>query len=464
MGQKKDGMLLRDALTDPNTGMFSRDDVHLVLEENSTEIIGEIDTFFGAGEPDDTLLFYYSGHGKTLNQQLFLCGRDTNVSRLYSTAISKATLDGIVSMSFAQVKIMVVDCCNSGLIKGSDFAEILSGKGRYVLTATSPSERAADGRMRGMPSPFTYHLSEALISEAVDRDGDGNVDLDDVYHYLESVKFDGSRPERSFDGSGAITIARRSLVLPASNETSSQLPSNATPLLGGAPTGQPYLETEVPGASFSPEKVAEFRDLMRDDILERIPRQLSSKEFLRRVGVLKGEVLTYAGVLLFGDNPTEFLPTAMVQCVRFMGAAKTDPLEIIDLQGTVPENIVRARDFVASYSRLGETATAEDAYAETTYKFPMIAVREIIANAIVHRNYEEQESCVQIHAYSDHIEIISPGRWAGSPIVDEGEILIGQLERQSWRPNFRLARILTWSKLVEGVGRESREPWRTAVP
>jgi hypothetical protein len=193
--------------------------------------------------------------------------------------MAAAVLDGIVSTSFAQVKILILDCCNSGLIKGSGLAEILKGKGRYILTATSASERATDGRIRGEPSPFTYHLTEALLSEAVDRDGDGNVDLDDVYYYLESVKFEGPRPERSFDGSGAITIARRPVAPSASNEilgmgTSIQLPDNSSPLPGRLSTTQPYLEAEVPGASFSAEKVAEFRNLMRDEMLESLPSVL----------------------------------------------------------------------------------------------------------------------------------------------------------------------------------------------
>jgi hypothetical protein len=82
----------------------------------------------------------------------------------------------------------------------------------------------------------------------------------------------------------------------------------------------------------------------------------------------------------------------------------------------------------------------------------MIAVREIIANAVVHRDYSDQESCVQVHAFDDRIEIISPGRWGGAPVTESRERLIGQLERQSRKRNFRLAQTLTWSKLVEGVG------------
>lgn len=42
--------------------------------------------------------------------------------------------------------------------------------------------------------------------------------------------------------------------------------------------------------------------------------------------------------------------------------------------------------------------------------------------------------------------------WGGSPAVEDGERLIGELERHSRRLNFRLAQLLTWSKLVEGVG------------
>jgi hypothetical protein len=71
------------------------------------------------------------------------------------------------------------------------------------------------------------------------------------------------------------------------------------------------------------------------------------------------------------------------------------------MQDTVPALIVRARDFIADATRLGEAPTTEGAYAQIAYKYPMIAVREIIANAIVHRDYEQQESSVQIQMYSD---------------------------------------------------------------
>jgi tetratricopeptide (TPR) repeat protein len=460
-GPKRDSVLLRDALTDHIVGMFEKDDVLVLNEEGSPEVTRAIDDFFSSAEPDDTLLFYYSGHGRTINQQLYLCARNTLTERLRSTAIPEATLDGIVSNSFAQVKILILDCCHSGMLKGSNIIEGLSGTGRYVIAATSAIERASDASLRGMPSPFTRVLVDALLSKATDRDGDGFINLDDVYSYLETARFEGPRPHRIFDGSGSIPIGRRTIdtVSVRSDEKdqlaarafSSTDENNLTIQHTDSSATLPYLDILVPGASYSSERVAEFRGSLREDISKTMPSQLSVLGFLEWAGLLRHGQLTYTGVLLFGDNPTATLPAAMVQCARFYGTTKKDPLESLDIYGTVPEMIIKARDFVANIARFGEAPTAEGAYAETVYRYPMIAVREIIANAIVHRDYKEQESCVQIFVFADRIEVISPGKWGGTREA-LGTSLLGQLERQSQRRNFRLARTLAWSKLVEGVG------------
>ncbi len=463
-GPKKDGFLLRDVLTDHTTGMFDKSEVQNLNEGESREVTSAVEEFFGAAEPDDTLLFYYSGHGRTRNQQLFLCAQDTNVDKLYSTAIPSATLKDIVASSLAQVKILVLDCCYSAMFKGGEIADEFAGTGRFVIAATSATERASDGQLRGLPSPFTGALVEALYSRAEDRDGDGLVDLDDVYTYLDTVSVAGARPHRKFDGAGAVPIARRVVRQPGNHARQDSPSASPVPerlsvgddaavyALESAQPDLPYLDRTISDASFSQSRVDSFRAQMRSDLLEDMPLKLPPTEFLRRAGLIRHGRLTYTGLLLFGENPTTYLPAAVVQCVRFHGTTMTAPLETIDLQGSVPELIVRARDFVAALARTGELPTAGGAYAEAAYRYPMIAVREIIANAVVHRDYADPESCVQIHAFDDRIEIISPGKWGGAPITESGEHPIGQLERRSQKRNFRLAQTLTWSKLVEGVG------------
>lgn len=463
-GPKKDGILLRESLTDHATGMFDKSEVRNLNEAESRECAAAVEEFFGAAEPDDTLLFYYSGHGRTRNQQLFLCAHDTNVDKLYSTAIPGGILKDIVASSLAQVKILILDCCYSAMFKGDEIADEFAGNGRYVIAATSATERASDGRRRGLPSPFTWALTEALNSRAEDRDGDGQVDLDDVYSYLDTVSFDGARPYRKFDGAGAVPIARRAVRQP---QTSAMRDSSSRrKISGGLPTGDdaaiyalesaqadlPFLDRTVSGASFSQRRIDFFRTQMRSDLLENMPAKLSAEEFLHQAGLIRHDRLTYAGLLLFGENPTSYLPAAIVQCIRFHGTTMTAPLESTDIHGSVPELIVKARDFIAALARTGELPTADGAYAEMAYRYPMIAVRELIANAVVHRDYSDQQSCVQVRAFDDRIEVISPGRWGGAPIPESGERPIGQLERRSEKRNFRLAQTMTWSKLVEGVG------------
>ncbi|WP_406477953.1 caspase family protein [Streptomyces sp. NBC_01615] len=459
-GPKADGVLLRDALTDPSAGLFQRTEVRLLLEADSSEIITVAEDFFSGAEPDDTLLFYYSGHGRSLNQQLFLCASNTKVDRLRSTAFIGSVLSEMIAASFAQVKIVILDCCHSGVFKGDDeIVERLSGHGRFVIAATSATDRAADAEVRGEPSPFTKALTDGLLADAGDRDSDQVVDLDDLFAYLKQVKFDGHEAHRKFDGAGAVPIARRPT--PPVAEPADSLPVPVPPPRGRLEHAdndvrpRPHsasLDDIARGEALSEKHIEAFRQDLRDDMAAALPRQLTSNEFLQRAGLLKDGHPTRAGVLLFGQNPTTLIPAAMVRCVRFRGTRKTDPVESVDLHGTVPELIVQARDFVARSSQLGEAPTAASAYSETTYRYPMIAVREIIANAVVHRDYGEQAACVQIHVFDDRIEVISPGTWGGASAVPDGQLRLGTLEGQSQPRNFRLARLLTWVKLVESVG------------
>lgn len=454
-GPKADGVLLRDALTDPSAGLFERTEVRLLAEADTPEIVAAIDDFFSSAEADDTLLFYYSGHGRSRNRQLFLCASNTRVDRLHSTAVAGSMLSDIIAASFAQVKIVILDCCHSGVFKGGDdILDALSGKGRFLIAATSATDQAADAEVRGEASPFTNALASGLLAQAVDRNADHIVDLDDLFTYLAQVKFDGHEPHRKFDGAGAVPIARRPTASVEEPVYSLPRPGSPESVNGGARPrpGSASLDNVARGETLSEKHIESFRRDLRDDMAATLPQQLTSSEFLQRAGLLKDGHPTLAGVLLFGQNPTALLPAAMVRCVRFRGTRKTDPVESIDLHGTVPELIVRARDFVAGSSVLGESPTAASAYSETTYRYPMIAVREIIANAVVHRDYTEQDACVQIHVFDDRIEVISPGRWGGASTVPDGQVRLSALEGQSQPRNFRLARLLTWVKLVESVG------------
>ncbi|MEU4743115.1 tetratricopeptide repeat protein [Actinosynnema sp. NPDC023658] len=210
-----------------------------------------------------------------------------------------------------------------------------------------------------------------------------------------------------------------------------------------APLGRNALDIEA---------VQRFRDELRPEVTARHPATLEPWEFLERAGLAVAGELTVTGVLLFGRNPTAVLPAAAVKCVRYHGMDRSALRYTETFEGVVPDQITLARDFVARHVRRGELPSRDQVRSVDVYDYPMIAVREIIANALVHRDYSTTDICVHIRLFHDRLEISSPGSWLGRNIADGAELSLAELEGQSIKRNFRLAHVLSWVRLVEGEG------------
>lgn len=52
------------------------------------------------------------------------------------------------------------------------------------------------------------------------------------------------------------------------------------------------------------------------------------------------------------------------------------------------------------------------------YELPVGAIREMIVNAVCHRNYMDS-SCVQVAVYDDRVEVTSPGMLYGGLTLKE---------------------------------------------
>ncbi|WP_330440919.1 HEAT repeat domain-containing protein [Micromonospora sp. NBC_00821] len=450
-GPRIDGRLLSAALTDDEMGVFASEHVSILFDASRAEIAEAANRFFSDAEPDDVLLFYFSGHGRSRNQKLYLCARDTTSSLLPGTAVSNDTLNDIIGDSLARAKVIVLDCCHSGAFKGPVAVErLLAGKGRFVLTATAASETAADADGEDLPSPFTNALVDGLLHGADDKDGDGMVDLADLYEYLQAAVRGSSEPRHRFDGFGNVPIARRPVSVAADlPDGRSEAERLSTP---PEDSDHPFLDGTTTATVLSPRRVSRFRAAMRKDVGRSVPRRGSAADFMRAALLMREGRLTRAGALLFGEDPTAVVPTATVQCTHYHGPGKDAPMDKRTLGGTIPEQIKQARDFVAELARLGEVPTTGAAVTEPVYRYPMIAVREIIANALAHRDYQQREMCVHVRVFSDRIEVTSPGTWAGAELADDEQCPLSELRSESRQRNFWLAHVLSWNKLVESEG------------
>jgi hypothetical protein len=190
----RDAADLSEVLRDPRIGGFG---VQMLVNAPSGEVQEGIEDFCADRHPDDQLLIYLSCHGVLdSNGRLYYAAINTKRQRLAATAISSPWLTERLDDCRARRQIVVLDCCHSGAFaRGAKGGEELAlqqrfephGRGRIVLTASRATEYSFEGGQasgEGVPSVFTYAIVSGLRTGDADRDKDGLITVDDLYHYV----------------------------------------------------------------------------------------------------------------------------------------------------------------------------------------------------------------------------------------------------------------------------------------
>lgn len=163
-------------------------------------------------------------------------------------------------------------------------------------------------------------------------------------------------------------------------------------------------------------RVRKQDDIPADDDLTGWQTLLLNTELMAEDGI------TLAAVLLFGRNPNRFLPQAGIDATAFPGTEKDyaaiervklrGPLTpLMDEQAELVEAglVEQAFDFVRRNT--GTTATLEDGVRRKERPaYPPEAIREVMVNALIHRDYLLAATDIELSVYSDRVEVISPGR------------------------------------------------------
>ncbi len=121
---------------------------------------------------------------------------------------------------------------------------------------------------------------------------------------------------------------------------------------------------------------------------------------LCRVG--KNPYPTHAFDLLT-DNRNK---ASKIQCALFKGKTRDIFIDKKEFSGPIYEQVDDAYHFVLRHIDMG--AEIEGEYRKDVYELPISAIREMIANAVLHRSYLDK-SCVQVCIYDDRLEVSSPG-------------------------------------------------------
>lgn len=216
---------------------------------------------------------------------------------------------------------------------------------------------------------------------------------------------------------------------------------------------RPFLDRTTSVSAFDADALDRFRTELRESVTRDLPPDLTALEFLRRAGLMRGNHLTNTGVLLFGYEPAAVIPWAVSRLVAYQGNERTADRELIEIRGTTLEQITGLHRQIASRIRSRERVQKDSPKAEVSYEYPMRTVREIIANALVHRDYEDGNRFVHVRLFTDRIEVLSPGAWVGRELPDNGApVSLRDLVSESIKRNLILANVISWARLVEGEG------------
>jgi ATP-dependent DNA helicase RecG len=162
---------------------------------------------------------------------------------------------------------------------------------------------------------------------------------------------------------------------------------------------------------------------------------------LKRVGnELK---LTYAALLLFGISPQQWLPNATILAGRFPGYQLSDVYIKQDITGNLPEQLTQAERFIRANLK---TAVRLVGFAhEERIEYPFEAVRELLVNAVAHRDYNLQGDNIHLNIYADRLVVSSPGTLPGPVTLDN--LLVARFAR-----NAVISQVLSDLGYVERLG------------
>ncbi|NES04552.1 MAG: caspase family protein, partial [Okeania sp. SIO2F4] len=200
----KDVDAMKKILGNKEIGGF---EIEVLNDSNSDKIEEAIERLFDRANENDTLLFYFSGHGfLTQEGHLYLAtGETTKKQRGYSrrTSVASSFLKDEMSNSFSKRIIVILDCCFSGAFtqgqKGDeqeekiDIKPELGGKGRAILMSSSSTQSSFESKDSEL-SIYTKHLVEGIRSGKADTDKDGKISVYELHQYAsKKVKEESQR-------------------------------------------------------------------------------------------------------------------------------------------------------------------------------------------------------------------------------------------------------------------------------
>ena len=196
---------------------------------------------------------------------------------------------------------------------------------------------------------------------------------------------------------------------------------------------------------------------------------LNREELIRNLGVAVMDDTrlrpTLGGLIVFGRYPQQYFPQLFLSIVVLPGISMGDLgpgnerfLDNRSIEGSLPH---MAADAVTAITRhLARTSVMQDGQRVERLEYPLEVIRELIVNALMHRDYSPlaRGAQVQVELYVDRFVVRSPGGFYGLVQAED----LGGPDISSSR-NALIAKLLTDTPLP-GTGHMVAENRGSGIP
>lgn len=196
----------------------------------------------------------------------------------------------------------------------------------------------------------------------------------------------------------------------------------------------------VPGLSLSSLDPALLNKYLADLKVQK-PNlaRMSDEQIMQTMGVLRGGEVSLWAALLFSTFPQAQFPQLSILATVVPGTRMGDTgaqgerfTDNRRIDGNLPLMLEEALNFVRSNMRVQTLIDGRSGQRSDLPDYPITAVREVVLNALIHRDYSihTQGMPITLTMYTDRMEVHSPGGLYGRIRVDQ----LGKLRPDTRNP------------------------------
>ena len=147
-------------------------------------------------------------------------------------------------------------------------------------------------------------------------------------------------------------------------------------------------------------------------------RTIKEKMAALRLYNIKYDCPTFASIILFGKNPKYFLPGDYIQFLCFEGVDNAAEISNEhEFKECLAKMLPKLDTFIEISIAKKRPVPISALRERIAYDYPLWAIRELMMNAVMHRNYQTNTP-TKLYQYKDRLEITNPGGLFGNANAD----------------------------------------------